>query len=44
MCIRDRGMDRDPIGKREDWDEVSDIFGMVKVRVSVGRGDSSKRD
>ena len=38
------GMDRDPIGKREDWDEVSDIFGMVKVRVSVGRGDSSKRD
>ena len=37
-------MDRDPIGKREDWDEVSDIFGMVKVRVSVGRGDSSKRD
>lgn len=38
------GMNRDPIGKREDWDEVSDIFGMVKVRVPLGKGDSSKRD
>ncbi|MEC7706811.1 MAG: helicase-related protein, partial [Candidatus Thermoplasmatota archaeon] len=38
------GMNRDPIGKREDWDEVSDVFGMVTVRVSIGKGDSSKRD
>ena len=38
------GVNRDPIGKREDWDEVSDIFGMVTVRVTVGKGDSSKRD
>ena len=38
------GMNRDPIGKREDWDEVSDIFGMVKVRVPLGKGDYSKRD
>jgi len=37
------GVDRDPIGRREDWDEVSDVFGMVKVRVSVGKSDSSKR-
>ena len=38
------GMNRDPIGKREDWDEVSDIFGMVQVRVPLGKGDYSKRD
>ena len=37
------GVGRDPIGRREDWDEVSDVFGMVKVRVSVGKSDSSKR-
>ena len=40
---RPEGMNRDPIGRREDWDEVSDIFGMVKVRVSVGKDDFSKR-
>ena len=38
------GMNRDPIGRREDWDEVSDVFGMVKVRVSVGNSKSSKRE
>ena len=38
------GVNRDPIGKREDWDEVSDAFRMVKVRVSVGKSDSSKRE
>jgi len=38
------GMGRDPIGRREDWDEVSDVFGMVKVRVSVGNSNSSKRE
>ena len=37
------GMNRDPIGRRDDWDEVSDVFGMVKVRVSVGNSSSSKR-
>ena len=35
------GVNRDPIGKREDWDEVSDAFRMVKVRVSGGKADSS---
>ena len=37
-------MGRDPIGRRDDWDEVSDVFGMVKVRVSVGKAGSSKKD
>jgi len=37
------GVERDPIGKREDWDEVSDIFGMVKIRLSIGKSDSTKR-
>jgi len=36
------GVDRDPIGKRDDWDEVSDVFGMVTLRLSVGKSDSSK--
>ena len=27
---------------KEDWDEISDSFGMVTVRVSVGKGDASK--
>ena len=37
------GVKRDPIGKRDDWDEVSDIFGMVKIRLSIGKSDSTKR-
>ena len=27
---------------KEDWDELSDCFGMVTVRLSLGKGDSSK--
>ncbi len=27
---------------KEDWDEISDSFGMVTVRVSVGKGEASK--
>jgi ATP-dependent RNA helicase DeaD len=37
------GVKRDPIGKRDDWDEVSDIFGMVKIRLSIGKSDSTKQ-
>ena len=36
------GVERDPIGKKEDWDEVSDNFGMVKIRLSIGKSDSTK--
>ena len=39
-----KGVDRDPVRKREDWDEVSDSFGMVRIRVSVGRKEASKRE
>jgi len=39
-----QGVDRDPVRKREDWDEVSDPFGMVRIRVSVGRKEASKRE
>lgn len=39
-----QGVDRDPVRKREDWDEVSDPFGMVRIRVSVGREEASKRE
>ena len=28
--------------QKEDWDELSDSFGMVTVRLSVGRGAASK--
>ena len=37
------GMDRDPIGRRDDWEEVSDPFGMVTVRLALGKSDSTKR-
>jgi ATP-dependent RNA helicase DeaD len=39
-----KGVSRDPVRKREDWDEVSDSFGMVRIRVSVGRKEASKRE
>jgi len=38
-----KGMDRDPIGRRDDWEEVSDPFGMVTVRLALGKSDSTKR-
>ena len=37
------GMDRDSIGRRDDWEEVSDPFGMVTVRLALGKSDSTKR-
>ena len=39
-----QGVERDPVRKREDWDEVSDSFGMVRIKVSVGRKEASKRE
>ena len=39
-----KGVERDPVRKREDWDEVSDSFGMVRIKVSVGRKEASKRE
>jgi superfamily II DNA/RNA helicase len=37
------GVERDRIGRREDWEEVSDVFGMVTIRLSIGKSDSTKR-
>ena len=37
------GLDRDPVRKREDWDEVADSFGMVKIKLDIGQNDLTKR-
>ncbi|MCP2503225.1 MAG: DEAD/DEAH box helicase [Candidatus Thalassarchaeaceae archaeon] len=37
------GVDRDPVRKREDWDEVADSFGMVRINLNVGQNDATKR-
>jgi len=36
-------MHRDPVRKRDDWDEVADPFGMVKINLQIGEQDSTKR-
>ncbi len=36
-------MNRDPIKMREDWDEVSDAFGMVKLTLDIEKKEVSKR-
>jgi len=37
------GVDRDPVKKRDDWDEVADSFGMVRINLNIGQKDSTKR-
>ena len=37
------GMERDPVRKREDWDEVTDPFGMVSVSLEIGSTTVTKR-
>lgn len=37
------GVDRDPVRKREDWDEVADSFGMVRINLNVGQNEATKR-
>ena len=37
------GIDRDPVRKRDDWDEVADLFGMVRINLNIGQKDSTKR-
>ena len=32
-----KNTDRDPIKMREDWNEVTDAFGMIKVRLEIGK-------
>ncbi len=35
--------DRDFIPRRDDWDEVSDHFGMVRVNMKIGESKTTKR-
>jgi len=37
------GMERDPVRKREDWSEVTDPFGMVRVSLGIGSATITKR-
>jgi ATP-dependent RNA helicase DeaD len=32
-----KGVDRDPVRKQQDWDEVANNFGMVPVKISIGK-------
>jgi ATP-dependent RNA helicase DeaD len=32
-----KNTDKDPIKMREDWNEVTDAFGMIKVRLEIGK-------
>ena len=38
------GRDRDFIARRDDWDEVSDYFGMVRVSMKVNKSETTKRE
>ncbi|MEE2626715.1 MAG: DEAD/DEAH box helicase [Candidatus Thermoplasmatota archaeon] len=39
-----KGTDRDFVPKRDDWDEVSDPFGMVRVRMSMPSTVKTRRE
>ena len=39
-----KGTDRDFVPKRDDWDEVSDPFGMVRVRMSMPSTFKTRRE
>ena len=38
------GRDRDFVPKRDDWDEVSDPFGMVRVKMNTASTDKTRRE
>jgi hypothetical protein len=38
------GLERDFVPKRDDWDEVSDAFGMVSVRMNLGDTEKTRRE
>ena len=37
-------VDRDPVRRREDWGEISDPFGMVRIEISLTKREISKRE
>jgi superfamily II DNA/RNA helicase len=38
-----KGVTKDPVRRREDWDEVADSFGMVRINLDIGQKDLTKR-
>ena len=38
------GVERDFVPRRDDWEEVSDAFGMVCVRMSLGGSEKTRRE
>ena len=38
-----KGLTKDPVRRREDWDEVADSFGMVRINLDIGQKDLTKR-
>ena len=38
------GRERDFVPKRDDWEDVSDAFGMVSVRMSLGGAEKTRRE
>ncbi len=38
------GIIKDPVRKRDDWDEVADSFGMVKINLQIRGDESTKRE
>ncbi len=38
------GITKDSVRKRDDWDEVADSFGMVKINLQIRGDESTKRE
>ena len=38
------GITKDPVRNRDDWDEVADSFGMVKINLQIRGDESTKRE
>ncbi len=38
------GITKDPVRKRDDWDEVADSVGMVKINLQIRGDESTKRE
>ena len=38
------GITKDPVRKRDEWDEVADSFGMVKINLQIRGDESTKRE
>ena len=41
-CSRAFGGRQEMAKQKDDWDEISDSFGMVKLKLPIGKGEASK--